>query len=228
MTTAELAGRIVELVQQHWQEHQTPLLLSRLGSADQGEVGRLARALSPNLAEFLRGQVADRVRVVGGSDNPTVMAAIPTGISRSIGVDELLKRRQERDTTKPQRFHPAFWAAFRVPLNDTDRRYVSTRMPIRFHDSSLDEPTGSGFVEIDRQYIADSDADTVGVQELITAWSDANGLDLRTFLSNKKTSFELPANDLLGHLIVALEPEDLRRMSIPLDVVSKLRRRPLP
>lgn len=227
MTVVELAGRIAELVQQHWQEHEAPLLLSRLGNADRGEVGRLARELSGNLAEFVRAHVADRLRIVGGSDNPTVMAAIPKDIHGSIGVDELLVRARERGTTGPPRYHPAFWAAFRVPLNDAERRYVSTRAPIRFRDSASDEPGAPGFVEIERQYVADAEADAPRVHDLIKGWCDANELDLRSFLSNKRPSLDLPSNDLLGHLIVALEPGDLRRMSIPLDVVSKLRRQSL-
>ena len=44
---------------------------------------------------------------------------------------------------------------------------------------------------------------------------------------NKADVARLPSNDLLGRLLLSLEPDELRRISMPLDVVSKLRRQSL-
>lgn len=223
-----LADRIAELVEEHWREQSTPLLLSQLGSADQGNIGRSAKQLSTNLAGFIGDRVADRVRIVGGSIVPPVLAALPANVEEAVDVDDLLsKLRRERSSTRVQRFHPAFWAAFRVPLDESKRRFVSTRVPIRFQDTSLDGSDRAGFVEVQREYI--TEADDAAVHQRISAWLQTHELDNEAFLvtDNATAPTDLPRDDLLGRLLVSLESDELKRMSIPLDVVLKLRRQSL-
>ena len=221
-----LANRISELVEEHWHEHSRPLLLSQLGSADQGDVGKSAKQLSPNLAAFIRGYVSG-VRIVSGSTVPPIFAALPANIGQEVDVDDLLaEKRRERSSVRVRRFLPAFWAAFRVPLDESKRRFVSTRAPVRFQDES-DEVGRSGFVEVQRQHITTGDADDAVVQQQISEWLQRNELNDEAFLVASRSGTDLPHDDLLGRLLVSLEPDDLKRMSIPLDVVLKLRRQPL-
>ena len=222
-----LANRVAELVREHWDEHGDPLLLSQLGSADHGAVGRSAKEISLTLAGFLRDHVADQVRVISGSAHPLVMAALPFDIDQHVDVDNLLAQTRERSAAHGQRFHPAFWAAFRVPLDERSRRFLSTRAPFRFEDTTATEYDRAGYVEVERQHIADAESDAGDVQRRISDWLAARGLNSETFLAVNSAGFDLPPNDLLGRLLVALEPDELRRMSIPLDIVSKLRRQPL-
>lgn len=224
-SAAKLADRVAELVDKHWRERDEPLLLSQLGSADQGEVGRLAREQSDNLAAFIKQHAADRVRIASGSADPLVLAAMPANVDRDGVVDDLLARVRERAAASGPRFHPAFWAAFRVPLDEGARRFVSTRKPIRFEDtSSAVGDRRTGYVEVERRYIADAECDVGGVQQLIADWLSANELDGGRYLAANSAVSDLPHNDLLGRLLVALDAEDLKRMTIPLDVVGKLRR----
>ena len=53
-----------------------------------------------------------------------------------------------------------------------------------------------------------------------------NRLDTADFQteSGAKASAKLPPNDLLGKLILALDPHDLQKITIPMEVVAKLRR----
>ena len=213
------------LVKEHWHKHDAPVLLSELGSADQGEIGRSAKKLSINLAGFIKDRMKDRVRIVSGSGHPPVMVAMPANIERDVDVDDLLARKREHSIARGPRFDPAFWAAFRVPLDEKKRRFVSTRAPILFEDTPSVEYDRAGFVEIERQYIATAGSDDV--QQLISDWLRTHDLDHRTYLAAKKESSYLPANDLLGRLLVSLEPDELKRMSIPLDVIGKLRREAL-
>ena len=219
-----LADRVAELVELHWHEHGDPLFLSQLGSADQGEIGKSAKKLSINLAEFVRQHVNDRVRIVSGSAHPPVMLAMPANVEHDVDVDALLARKRERLIARGPRFHPAFWAAFRVPLDEKNRRFVSIQAPPRFEDTPLVEYNRAGFVEVERQYIGADDGE---IQQRISDWLDTNGLDGEIYLAAPKASSDLPPNDLLGRLLVSLEPDELKRMSIPLDVISKLRRQPL-
>lgn len=223
-SAAQLAGRLAELVDEHWRERNEPLLLSQLGAADQGEVGRLAKAHSNNLAAFVEHHAADRIRIVRGHANPLVLAAMPTNVVEDVQVDDLLQRARERAATGSPRYHPAFWAAFRVPLNECDRRFVSNRRPIRFEDRPANaEDYPAGWVEVERQYIADAACDVNGVQRLIADWLSATELDPGKYLADTSAAFGLPSNDLLGRLLVALDAEDLEQMTIPLNVIKKLR-----
>lgn len=221
---AELADRVAELVDEHWGEGDGPLLLSQLGAADQGEVGRLARDISGNLAAFIEGYAADRVQIVSGSAHPLVLAAMPANVEPNVGVDDVLARARERVATRSPRFHPAFWAAFRVPLDEGNRRFVSIRLPIRFVDLPSTAENHPGHVEVERQYIADAEGDAGDVQRLISDWLSANELDSGRYLAANGVLSDLPNNDLLGRMLVALDDEDLKRMTIPLDVIGKLRR----
>ena len=59
----------------------------------------------------------------------------------------------------------------------------------------------------------------------IRSWLFTKGLDEIPFLANGESRHkQLPSDGLFGRLIVALTSEELKRVSIPLDIVSKLRR----
>lgn len=222
MDSAELADRVAQLVDEHWHQHGAPILLSQLGNADQGEVAKLARRQSASLAVFIREHLPDRVRIDQGVNHRLVMAAVPAHVQQDVDVDDLLTR---TGAPQPRRFHPAFWAAFRVPLDERHSRFVSTRLPIRFEDvPSNGQPQRTDCVEIERQYIAGAEEDVEEVQRRLEDWLDANGLDGRVYFAAKKATLLLPHDDLLGRLLQALDHDDLKRVTIPLDVIAKLRR----
>lgn len=222
---SELDQRIVDLVQQAWDEHRTPLLLSRLGAQDGGEIARMAKQESMSLAGYLRDRLADDVRVIQHSTKPVVVGAIPVDVESQPGdFDQWLERTHGQTVGPPPRFHPAFWAAFRVPLDEEKRRYMATRPPLRFVDAyPEDRPEGDSHLEIEWQYI-DSHVEPSEVQQNVEEWLEANGLEAEPFLSTRPNPRSGPSDDLLGRLIGSLEPDDLRRVSMPLDVIAKLRR----
>ena len=222
------ALRIAELVQLHWNEHRAPLFLSQLGSADGGEIGRSARRLSGNLANFIGEHLPDRVRVVSGSAHPLVMMAVPLDVAEGVDVDQLIAQRHGASKIHVPRYSPSFWAAFRVPLDEGNRRFLSARTPFRFEDVPSAEDGQAGCVEVERQFIAPAESDAVDVHRGIAGWLQSHELSEEAFLATNARKSEMPANDLLGCLVSVLEPDELKRMSMPLDVVSKLRRQPLP
>ena len=220
----DVADQIVNLVQQFWEDHERPLLLSQLGAYNNGQFAQHAKEVAGSLGTYLRHQLSDRVQVLQHSTKPTIIGAIPAGEHIPVdNPDELLNRTQTQSEKPSLRFRPAFWAAFRKPLGHSLRRYMNTQPPLHFRDEDADiQP--SGFVEIERRYIVDTDADDAAAQRKIEDWLAENGIDATVFLSDSsgKTT-HLPSNDLLGRLLFALEPDELRRMSIPLDIVKKLR-----
>ena len=221
----ELDSRITDLVEQHWQEHQTPLLLSLLGSQDGGEIARRVKAHHTGLRAYLRHRLEDRVQVIQHSTNPTITGVVPA--SATLGTDEeinaSLEKTQHGSSEPVLRFHPAFWAAFRKPLGESNRRYMSVATPIRFQDSS-GENQSNGFVEVPRTYISDSAMDDDQTLQNAERWLADNELQKNIYLTNAKPDpdFDHPRN-LLDRLLLSLEPKELNRISMPLDIILKLR-----
>ena len=222
---------IADLVQEHWETHSTPLLLSQLGSRIPREDAAVIKNESENLAAYLRDRLADRVEVIQSGQNPTIIAAIPANVGKdsNIDVDTMLLGTSRLGTSRRlvfPRFHPAFWAAFVKEPTPQTRRYVSVGPPPRFQELSDDTtPSDTDATEVASEYIVGDDDDVAAVHSSIKRWLIANSLDESLFLADRESRRkQLPSDDLLGRLIVALTSEELKRMSIPLDIVSKLRR----
>lgn len=224
-----LDDQIERLVQECWDERKIPILLSQLGGSADGEVGRRAKQQAGSLRVYLQDRLADRVRVIQHSDNPTVVGAVPVGAEvHDDNFDELLDRTWTKSEKTTFHFHPSLWAAFRKPLDPTRRRYMNVQPPLHFRDVPLESRSIDG-TEIERECIVGPDVEAVVVQQKIKDWLRENDLESSSvfYRRDKTRTTHLPSDDLLGRLLLALEPEDLRRMSIPLDIVSKLRRQSL-
>ena len=209
-----LDDQIVTLVRQFWTENSRPLLLSQLGGQDSGNIAKRAREEAGGLGAYVRTRLSDRVRVLQHSTKPTLIGVIP--LDEDIPTDdsdELLNQTQTQSDKTTFRLHPAFWAAFRKPLDDSLRRYMSTQPPLHFKDVRQ-EIQSSDFIEIAHEYIVAADAEATTVQQTITKWLADNGLDAAAFgRANRPTP--LPSDDLLGRLLLALEPEELKRRGCP-------------
>ena len=228
LSETELDERLVELVNQWWTTHHRPLLLSQIGGYDNGKLAAAVKARGRSLAAYIRNRLSDQVDVVRHDEKPQLVGAIPAGedMAKLGGANALLEQTM-RPPSGSVRFHRAFWAAFRQPLDESKGRYVSLNAPIHFQDIPLGEPRPDDFLEVDRTYIVDTE-DDVHVQGKIENWLAINSLDSAIFeVSKAQTSKSSPANDLLGRLLDTLDPDQLARVSMPLDVVDRLRRQAL-
>lgn len=225
----DLDSQIIRLVREWWDEHQTPLLLSRLGNQDNGEVARQAKEQAGSLGAYLHRRLPEHVQIIQHSTKSPLIGALPADVDISVieDVDVLLDQTRSQTPRTSQRFHPAFWAAFRKPLLESRRRYTSVHAPPQFQDVlPADQP--DGFVEVDRKYIVGTEAEVEEVQKTIQLWLADNGFESTEFLATRPTATaQLPSDDLLGRLLLALESDDLKRLSMPLDIVDKLRRQSL-
>lgn len=221
---ADLNKRIIELVHDCWDDHHKPLLLSRLGNRDRGEIARLVRQHSSNLQSYLHSYLSDNVKVVQHSVRPELVGAVPSHaeLSAKDDVDSALETTVNESTATATRYHPAFWAAFRIPLDESNNRYMSTRTPIRFHDAPGDRP--DGFIQIASNYVVGPDAEYADVQQKVQEWLAENKLQPTLYASMVKASGSEKSVDLLDRLLHALDPSDLERITMPLDIVLKLKR----
>jgi len=135
---------------------------------------------------------------------------------------------QITDTKRTDRFDPAFWAAFRKSPNGNLRRFLFTDLPISFEEISPEEVIPPQSIEIPRLYIAnDANSDDVVINN-IHEWAKKLDFDLKIAMaipSKSDSRFKDPIGsegNLLGQIFRNLEPEELSRISIPLDIAKKL------
>ena len=224
-TENELANRIVQLVEEHWAEHKKPLLLSDLGSSENGAIGKVAKDTSGSLKAYLKGNLSDRVTVVQHSSKFAVIGALPAGekIDEDMSIDELFSVALKEKVHSVAHYHRAVWAAFRKPLVNGKLRYVSKEGVLHFVDVTP-ESVPEGFVKVDGELIDAGNGDPRLIEGRILQWIDENDLDVSRFQVKRSVSDpKFPSNDLLSEVLASLELEDLRRISMPLDIVQKLR-----
>ena len=221
----QLINETVEHVDTYWREHKVPLLLSTLGNVESGRFAREAKHHAESLRSFLEVEVGDRVLVVQHSKRLAVIGVVPSNEDTN-GIrdwDALL----DETGAKPQqrRLHPALWAAFRKPIGETVDRYVLAGESVRFIDVERGDEVPEG-VRVDHALIVGPDAPPEVVYEKATAWLHDNHLEVSDFRSEatSRAGAKLPSNDLLGRMIVALDTRDLQKISIPMEIVAKLRR----
>ena len=222
----QLIDHIASRVDAHWQEHAAPLLLSSLGSVDGGHIAQEAKLHSSGLRKFLELEAGDRVSIVQHPEMPTVVGVVPKK-EATTDFHDWDSLQLSKTGSKPQltRWHPAIWAAFRKPIPENADRYVQVDEAVRFIDVERGDEAPEG-LRVDHSFIAGLEAPPQAIYDKIMEWLQDSDLDISRFrLESKVEQGEaLPRNDLLGKLISALDPSDLKRISIPMDVVAKLRR----
>jgi len=192
------------------------MLLSLLGNADNGDIGRRGREAESGLARYLETHLASRVKIIKHNKDHKIKFALPIDANiNDYGGDN------KENSTSVSRFVPAFWTAFRKSLDSSKNRYIHVEMPIWFIDCMPDEADTS-LVEIDREYIASNDTADSEVLQKIKEWLGNNNYSKDRFLGKQIKEKEKYMN-LLDKIIASLTENDLSRISIPMDVVKKLR-----
>ena len=222
---SDIDRQIVHRVRERWEKNKTPLLLSELGNMEKGSFGRHAKEKTKKLKNYLTNYLAEDIRIVSHPDKATVIGVVPAEAEDfSIDAfDRLATSAGSLSSPGTPRYHAAFWAAFRIPLDTPKRRYLSLKSPTHFRDTELEEAP-DGFIEIEPRYIADADTETIDIMKHIEEWIKLNDLDEAQFLwAHNKKDGSLPPNSLLDRFLLALDAEDLKRVSMPLDIIKKLR-----
>ena len=217
--------QLLKIVQEHWTQHRSAILLSQLGSRIDRAVSIRIKEEYGNLAGYLRKELPYDISLLHSSVNPTIVGAVPADAATSDDEDPetLLLYTPKRPQRSSRRFHPALWAAFVKELAPDARRHLSIGPPPRFRDLDQ-EATLENSIEIPREYIIGTDENAGRVHESISTWLQKNRLEEVNFLAGVDApNAHLPSDDLLGRLVVALSPDELRRLSIPMDIVRKLR-----
>lgn len=219
-STDDLNRRIVRSVTEWWENNESPLLLSRLGLLDDGQIAVLAKQYTRTLREYLDHYLSDRIQVVQHRHRRQLIGAVPSSvdIARKGGDDALLEKTQVDSGSSIPRFHSALWTAFRKPIDESKRRFMNVQGPIEFRDVSSSEKPPPEYIEIDD--VVGPDADNYQVLQAIRDWLEENEIESSHLVRRQSGR----SHDLLDKLLDTLDISDLKRVNIPLDVVLKLRR----
>ena len=131
----DLLGKILPLVQEHWAEHQRPLMLSQIGNwlRDNG-IDYRALLDGGSIAQYLR-EHEDKVTVVQHSRQHAKIGAVPAGENYSFEESEGTVRAQEEyppDLIHSRRaFYHFVKAISALPAEDMERIVIPTRVIVR-------------------------------------------------------------------------------------------------
>ena len=161
------------------------------------------------------------MRLIQHEDARQLIGAIPWAVDIDSGSDSALwERSRNVSEGSDRRFAPAFWAAFRKPLAIEYSRWVRSERPVRFEDVRQGFEAAQGFVEVDRSYIVDPDGDVGDVIANINAWREDKGVQLDAFLRTPEKESGSGSDVLLGQLLDSLNLDEMKRATMPLDVVD--------
>ena len=233
---AELAAEIETLVSTTFAQRRQVVLLSYLGQALRKR-GYDFRAIlgDQKLADFIRSELADKVRVVATPAGPLIFAAYPAEVTLESEIDPFgtsgsvsAKEPQESsDREKRELVARGVWFAFSHALEPGKARVLRLEPDVEYedYDESGEKPDG---YEIARDVIV-----PVGsvprhqrneiIYDNIRAWAAQNGVPFKLLLeAQTEKSFRRSALDVI---LGSLSESDLARITMPLDVVAKLRRK---
>lgn len=206
---ADLVCRIRAHIDQQFASGRTRVFLSSLGSELAVEKQRAEEISGLKFAEFLRANFDFPVGRTGAHEN--VLFIVPAGTSPNV-VDE----------TGP-RFHSSFWTAFARPLVENEQRFINLSS-LRF--GAKEEVAGNGdedIREIEGRFVATEEAsrNVSDMLRRIDEWLADQCLDRDRFLAKERKAQPRKAS-LLAAIIDSLSVDQLRRISLPLDVVKTL------
>ena len=214
-------------IKEHWETKGQPLLLAKLGQAAVAQGINLRDALGDRkLAEFIEQELRDEVDVEPSYPSSKQLQAKPAGAPATT---------TEQTASKDGgglRLNRALWLAFSRPIASSYERRLQVEPVVRFWDLTPPLAEVAGRLPVAPSYIAPpADGSQSGtrddaVLENIRKWMRDNGLDISKFENGRQAAAvaapRMTENNPLMQLIAALDEGELKRVSLPLDVIAKL------
>lgn len=211
-----ISERIARLISDHRALGHSRYFLSQLGSALGEDKRKLESITGKKLMNFLTERFDYNIESSGIHNNVYSIIFSSNG-------SEVLEL-----NAPPPRFNPKFWAAFAVPLPPADTNRFIDLVSLRFGSSREQvERAGSDIREIGRELINNKEIgmDSLGTAQNILTWLKEQSLSVDQFLARRTRPPS--SSTLLEDLFLAIGTDDLKRISLPLDIVQKLNTRRL-
>lgn len=226
--TEELKDFIYETVSQHYHNSGKGILLANIGWAIFHQRPHLRDCLGKRkISEFMAQEMHEKIQVTPSVDNSAVKIATPICAPKTIEAQNV---NQITPAVKSRRFYAgAAFLAFSHPLAPGLQRILTIQPVLYFKDIPVDSPFPTGGYRITSEFIVDIGGNknsTPLLDEKINQWLEVNNLPLKELLRPNKPAHAKQKSPLnaLDILISALNEDDLRRIQIPLDIISKLQK----
>lgn len=225
------ARRLIEdFVKQHWQSTQSVCYFSSIGVFLQQTAPNVRSVMSNGLGEFLRNNPV--VRVVQFPGVSQKIGAVPLSVKLPEDVKQLFSGNKATSNWDNRRLYlQEFWDAFVRPIQG-ERRYVLVDkfQGITVYDGPLDDESGEAYEILPQDLTAavpnGSIADKVNAtHEAIQSWLKKQSLDASIFLRPRIRRHDVAMGLRLAKFLSAfdgLSSDDLARINVPLDIITKL------
>jgi hypothetical protein len=206
---AKLVSSIKEHVDRQFAAGRARVYLSTLGS-ELAEAKQRSEELSgQRFGEFVQTRLGYEVGRTGTHKN--VLFVVPEGASPD-AIDD-----------SGPRYNSSFWFAFAKPISEGEKRFINIST-LRFGETAEEVGSDPDDVrEIDSQFIAteETSRDIVDMLRRIDAWLTKWSLTRDRFLATPRKE-RAQKNNVLIEIIAMLSHDQLRRTTLPLDVVKSL------
>jgi hypothetical protein len=212
---ARIKDRIDAFISEHFARGEQVYYLSKLGIQLGSDRLDLEKLTGVKLGTFVRNNFDYHMDAEGQHKNVLVLRSkgLPDGTSSS--------------RHSVPRYAPRFWAAFAVPLAQGEHRFINLST-LAFGPVGPSAGSNADIREIEPQFIAPMDASgsasdtTVRIAE----WLDQQKLEPERFIAKPRHTGR-DGGTALEFLLNTLDGDQLRRVSLPLDIVKTLHSKPI-
>jgi hypothetical protein len=213
---ARIKSRIESLVEQRFARGAELYYLSQLGNDLGTDRQRVEQLTGQKLADFIQKEFNFETGRTGQHQN----------ILFIVRPNHLIS---EVEAAKPglPRYRSRFWAAFAVPLPEGQRRFIHIPTLGFGPEESFLGGTETDVREIGPEYVTQSGETRAAFQiaDCIERWLQTQQLDRAPFLAQPRHALGDALPSLLEQLLNALDGEQLKRISLPLDIIRTLNER---
>lgn len=229
-----LAKAILDMLNAHWNERQSVMFLAHLGAriSKDNDLNRLL--LGRKLGHFLDTVMSGAVHVVTDPKRPLVKGLIPaSGGAESAPFPEPTSIRtvlQHGWQGGGARYTNAIVVAFTRPLEAGHIRQLRLNPVPKFQDvpeASRQTDPHDSWLEITAADIDPGAAAGATFDDSkLKTWCTRNSIEIAALEYRARADDCQWSRSVLGGVIGALSPDDMRRLVIPLDIVAKLLKTP--
>lgn len=210
----QIARHIDDLVRQNLSQDRDVYLLSKLGIDLGPDRKRIEEKFGLSVREFLKQFTSYNLAVFGAHQN--IYGIVRTGVNPS----------NVSPNFKTRRYNRQFWAAF-ISSDHPVNRYINVDTLAFDIDEERVKDGAGRVVAISPEYqVAWSNPNKNSIaSKNITEWLRANQLEPERFYFSGSETTATGSHTVLDKLLSSLSDDQLRRVSLPLDVINSLRKR---
>ena len=214
--------KLVQLVEQRWDEHHLPLFYSQIPDLlMKAGVDIRVQLNGEKLSRGINAIGTEKIRIVTNPSDPKILALIPSHVKDSD--KDMFSRHHAQTKEKINMRHPRYerivWSAFITPLLNGER-FLIFENGLHYEDQAIDATTPPGGFLVPNEYIRkpDENLPSYEVARRIEQWVKMHGIPRDSIVFAES----IRRNLLEFGKFSELDVEDQMRIMIPLDIVMKV------